>query len=139
MGAKTLQLLINIDVDDVPRAEDFYTAAFKVTVGRRFDDGFVELLGLPVPVYLLKKASGTLPFEGAGVGRSFARHWTPVHMDVIVEDLAEATLRAVAAGARAESGVIREPYGLMTFFSDPFGHGFCFIEWKGRGYDELLE
>lgn len=21
--------------------------------------------------------------------------------------------------------------------ADPFGHGFCFIEWLGRGYDEV--
>jgi predicted enzyme related to lactoylglutathione lyase len=59
-------------------------------------------------------------------------------MDIVVTDLAEATSRAVAAGACTESGVIIEPYGRMTFFSDPFGHGFCFIEWIGRGYDELL-
>lgn len=132
-------LLINIDVDDVPKAEAFYQAAFGVRVGRRFDAGFVELVGLPSPIYLLDKKSGTPPFAGASATRSYARHWTPVHLDLIVADLAEATKRAVAAGARVESGVIDEKYGLMSFFSDPFGHGFCFIEWKGQGYDALLQ
>jgi hypothetical protein len=23
--------------------------------------------------------------------------------------------------------------------ADPFGHGFCFIEFVGRGYDEIAE
>ncbi len=131
-------MLINIDVDDMPRAEAFYTSAFGLSVGRRFDSGFVELVGLPAPIYLLHKESGTLPFIEARTPRSYERHWTPIHVDIIVTDLAEATRRAVAAGARAESGVVTEPYGFMTFFSDPFGHGFCFIEWRGRGYDELL-
>lgn len=133
------QLLVNIDVEDVTRAEAFYTAAFALTVGRRFDSQFVELLGLPVPLYLLEKKEGTAPFAAASLPRSYKRHWTPVHLDVIVDDLDEATGRAVAAGAHAESGVIEEPYGNMTFFSDPFGHGFCLIEWKGEGYGELLK
>ena len=33
------QLLINIDVDDVDKAVAFYTEAFDVKVGRRFDQG----------------------------------------------------------------------------------------------------
>ena len=133
-----IYMLMNIDVDDMGRAEAFYTAAFGVVVGRRFDAAFVELVGLPVPIYLLQKQAGTLPFAGATDARNYGRHWTPVHIDLIVPNLAQATARAIAAGAHAESGVIQEPYGLMTFFADPFGHGFCFIEWKGRGYDELL-
>lgn len=131
-------MLINIDVDDIERGVAFYTRAFGLVVGRRFDAAFVELLGLPAPIYLLEKQRNTLPFAGAGAPRNYERHWTPVHIDITVPNLAEAHAQAVAAGARVESGVVEEPYGLMTFFSDPFGHGFCFIEWRGRGYDELL-
>ena len=133
------QLLINIDVDDIDRAVTFYQTAFELTLGRRFDGEFVELLGLPVPLYLLEKKAGTMPCADANAPRTYARHWTPVHLDIVVESLSEATTRALAAGARAESDVIVEPYGHLTFFGDPFGHGFCFIEWKGKGYDELLE
>jgi hypothetical protein len=25
----------------------------------------------------------------------------------------------------------------MAIFADPFGHGFCLIEFQGRGYDEI--
>lgn len=53
--------------------------------------------------------------------------------------MTEAFARVVGAGARSESDVIEKTYGRLAFFSDPFGHGFCLIEWKGKGYDELLK
>ena len=38
-------LLVNIDVDDLPKAIAFYSDAFGLTVGRRFGAMGVELLG----------------------------------------------------------------------------------------------
>ena len=56
---------------------DFYGAALGLTVGRRFDADFVELLGSDAP------------------------------------------------------------YGKLAMFADPFGHGFCLIEFNQEGYDAI--
>jgi predicted enzyme related to lactoylglutathione lyase len=132
------KLLLNLDVDDVERAVRFYTEALLLRVGRRFDDDFVELLGAEAPIYLLKKSAGSAPFAGATQARDYARHWTPLHLDFVVTNIDAAIARATAAGARIESDVSEHAYGKLALLSDPFGHGFCLLEFKGRGYDELL-
>lgn len=131
------RVLLNIDVDDMDRAVAFYTAAFELSVGRRFDRGFVELLGAEAPFYLLQKDAETPPFAGAGTGRSYTRHWTPLHLDLIVSDLDAALARAVAAGATVEGSPSEHAYGRLALLADPFGHGFCLLEFRGKGYDEL--
>ncbi len=132
------RLLINLDVDELERAVDFYTHAFELRVGRRFDAGFVELLGAEAPMYLLAKASGSAPFEGAERARTYARHWTPLHLDFVVDDLDVALARALAAGAVLESAPSQHAYGRLALLHDPFGHGFCLLQFEGKGYDELL-
>ena len=34
--------------------------------------------------------------------RDYGRHWTPVHLDIVVDDVDAAVARAVAAGATLE-------------------------------------
>jgi predicted enzyme related to lactoylglutathione lyase len=132
------QLLVNLDVDDIERAVRFYTEGLQLRVGRRFDEGFVELLGTDAPIYLLDKAAGSVPFDGATQSREYARHWTPVHLDFVVQDIDAAIARAVAAGANLESQPSQHAYGRLALLSDPFGHGFCLLQFQGKGYDELL-
>jgi predicted enzyme related to lactoylglutathione lyase len=131
------RVLINLDVDDMERAVAFYTQALELRVGRRFDSGFVELLGAEAPIYLLLKAASTEPFEGAEQLRSYARHWTPLHLDFVVADLDAAVARARAAGAVVEATPSQQPYGRLALLHDPFGHGFCLLQFEGKGYDEL--
>jgi len=131
------QVLINLDVDDMERALEFYTKALALRVGRRFDSGFVELLGAEAPIYLLSKASGTSPFDGATHARSYARHWTPLHLDFVVDDLDAALARALSAGAVLEAPPSQHAYGRLALLHDPFGHGFCLLQFEGNGYDEL--
>jgi predicted enzyme related to lactoylglutathione lyase len=57
---------------------------------------------------------------------------------VIVEDLPAAVRRAVDAGAKLEREIEPKPWGAIALLADPFGHGFCLLEMKGRGYDEVL-
>lgn len=130
-------VLINLDVDDVERAVIFYTQALGLRVGRRFDGAFVELLGAEVPLYLLLKATSSEPFAGAEQGRSYARHWTPLHLDFVVADLDAAVTRALAAGAVLEATPSQHAYGRLALLHDPFGHGFCLLQFEGKGYDEL--
>jgi predicted enzyme related to lactoylglutathione lyase len=131
------KLLVNLDVDDIDRAIDFYTHGLALRVGRRFDDGFVELLGADVPIYLLKKAAGSAPFAGSPHARDYARHWTPVHLDFVVDDIDAALERARRAGAKFEGSISEHAYGRLVLGSDPFGHGLCLLEFRGRGYEEL--
>ncbi len=134
MGA---DLLINIDVPDLDRGVAFYAQAFGLAVTRRLGAEAVELGGWPVPLYLLQKPSGSI--GAAGEPRRYDRHWTPVHFDVAVEDIDAAVACAVAAGARAETEIRVHAWGKIAVLADPFGHGFCLIEFLGRGYDEIAE
>jgi predicted enzyme related to lactoylglutathione lyase len=132
-----MQILINVDVDDLDKATHFYESAFGLKVGRRLGADGVEMLGSSSPIYLLVKAAGTPAFGTTSVRRSYARHWTPVHFDFVVEDIESATRQAVAAGARLESAVSTHKWGRLALMVDPFGHGFCFVQFLGRGYDEI--
>jgi predicted enzyme related to lactoylglutathione lyase len=125
-----MKLLVNIDVEDLGKATRFYCEALGLRVGRRFD-GAVELLGSDAPIYLLEKAADHL--------RSYTRHWTPVHLDFAVADLQRAVARAKAAGAVLEQDITRNSWGNIAMFSDPFGNGFCLLEFTGRGYDEITK
>ena len=130
-----MDVLINIDVDDLERATTFYLRAFNLSIGRRFGEEVVELVGGTVPIYLLAKRAGTL--AAAAQPRDYARHWTPVHFDVVVEDIDAAIMCAQAAGAVLEQPVRTSAWGKLALMADPFGHGFCFVQFLGRGYDEI--
>jgi predicted enzyme related to lactoylglutathione lyase len=130
-----MNLLVNIDVEDLDWGTRFYCEALGLRVGRRFD-GWIELLGGDAPIYLLPKASGTEASPG-GARRNYARHWTPVHLDFVVSDIGKALARALAAGATLERDVTEHAYGRLALLADPFGNGFCLLEFSGRGYDEI--
>lgn len=132
-----MDVLINIDVDDLERAILFYTSAFDLAVGRRFGTGAVELTGGSSPIYLLVKEAGTAASPSSPQRRDYARHWTPVHVDVVVNDIDRAVERAVAAGATLEQPARSSSWGKLALLADPFGHGFCLLEFTGRGYDEI--
>ena len=132
-----MRLLVNIDVPDLAAAEAFYTAAFGLHRGRRFGIDALELLGAEVPLYLLHKLAGTRATDEGVAVRDYLRHWTPVHVDVVVEDLDEALIRAVAAGAIQEGAVREAGWGRIVQLADPFGHGWCLLQFLGRGYDEI--
>lgn len=130
-------LLINVDVPDLERGIDFYTRAFGLRLARRLGPDFAELLGVGPPIYLLQNATGTGPFKGATTPRDYARHWTPVHLDFVVDDLDAALAQATAAGAVQESEPSEHPYGRLVLLSDPFGHGICLLQFSDRGYDAI--
>jgi predicted enzyme related to lactoylglutathione lyase len=130
------ELLVNIDVEDLEHATQFYCAALGLRVGRRFD-GWTELVGAAAPIYLLPKAAGTPASPKSVQKRHYGRHWTPVHLDFVVKDVDEALARAKAAGATAESDVQTHAWGRIALLADPFGNGFCLLQFTGRGYDEI--
>ncbi|WKN21367.1 VOC family protein [Azotobacter vinelandii] len=134
-----MDLLINIDVDDLEKAVRFYGTAFGLRIGRRFGGLGVEMIGGSAPIYLLAKAAGTPVSDLTSQVRNYARHWTPTHLDFVVEEIEGAIERAVRAGARLERPVATHEWGRLALMSDPFGHGFCFVQFLGRGYDEIAD
>lgn len=132
-----MRILVNIDVPDLEAAIDFYGRAFGLTLHRRLGPGAAEMLGASAPIYLLQKAAGTPAAGAVRQPRDYARHWTPVHLDVVVDDVDDAVARAVAAGARLEDPAASHDWGRIAHLSDPFGHGICIMQFLGRGYDAL--
>jgi predicted enzyme related to lactoylglutathione lyase len=134
-----MQILVNVDVDNLDQASQFYVTAFGLKKGRRFGSDGIELLGGSSPIYLLVKGAGTSATKVTEQPRTYDRHWTPVHLDFVVEEIESAVQRALDAGARLESQVSIHAWGRLASMADPFGHGFCFVEFLGRGYDEITQ
>jgi len=60
-----------------------------------------------------------------------------VHVDFVVPEIEVAVNRALEAGATIEGEIETHNWGREAHMADPFGHGICFIEFLGRGYDEI--
>lgn len=133
----TANLLVNIDVDNLEKAIAFYRDAFDLRIGRRFGDDGVEMLGASSPIYLLVKTAGSAASITTPQQRSYQRHWTPVHLDFVVDDVYAATKKAEHAGARLEGDIHTYQWGRIAHLADPFGHGICLVQFLGRGYDEI--
>jgi len=133
-----MELRVCIDVSDLEAGIAFYRDALGLQPGRRLSTSWVEMLGASVPVDLLANPAGSSPAPGTSAVRDYARHWTPVHLDFAVDDIDAAVARAVAAGAKLDRDLKTQKWGRLANLSDPFGNGFCLLEFRGRGYDELL-
>jgi predicted enzyme related to lactoylglutathione lyase len=131
-----VKLLVNIDVDDLGKATAFYCDGLGLKVGRHFGD-WLELLGASSPIYLLPKKAGSAVSPASRGTRDYARHWTPVHLDFVVDDIDAAIARARAAGASLEQEPRAHAYGRLALLADPFGNGFCLLQFTGRGYDAI--
>jgi predicted enzyme related to lactoylglutathione lyase len=132
---RLLEILVNVDVPDLDMGIRFYEQALGLRLGRKLFSGRVaELIGCGSRICLLEKAPGSV--TAGTMQRDYRRHWTPVHLDFVVEDIHAAVARAVNAGAKLESGPETFAWGRLAALSDPFGHGLCLLQWTGRGYDE---
>src|SRR5690606_5501234 len=120
-----MKILINIDVPELGPAIDFYSSALSLHLSRTIDDDVVELTGASSTLYLLRKPAGSKPINARADSRHYARHWTPVHIDFVVDDVEVAAKRAIEAGAVQESECVQWMSSKCISFADPFGHGFC--------------
>jgi predicted enzyme related to lactoylglutathione lyase len=133
-----MEMLVNIDVDDLAKAVVFYRDALALHEERRLSGGsVVEMTGASSKIHLLGKAPGSAALSNAPVYRTYRRHWTPVHLDFVVADIEAAVNRAVSAHAKLEGEIQAFNWGRLATLSDPFGHGFCLIQFVGKGYDEI--
>jgi len=133
-----LQLRVCIDVSDLEAGIAFYRDALGLSLGRRLGAKWAEMLGASSPLDLLAEAPGTAASPRSTAVRDYARHWTPVHLDLVVGDLEAAVRRALAAGATLDQDLQSRKWGRIATLADPFGNGLCLLEMRGRGYDEML-
>lgn len=132
-----MHLLINIDVPDLDAAVEFYSKGLGLRQVRRLFEGSVaEMAGAPSPIYLLSKEPGTPASAGSLQVRDYRRHWTPAHLDFVVDDLDPALANALAAGGKLEGEVQVFRWGRQAVMSDPFGNGLCLVQWLNGGYGE---
>lgn len=129
-----MRVVVNIDVPELGRAIEFYCAALGLKHSRTMDEDVAELTGASSVIYLLQHASDSKATSTLSEARRYSRHWTPVHIDFVVDNIEEASMRALGAGAIRESECIVWNASKCMTFSDPFGHGFCLIEFIGETY-----
>lgn len=135
-----MDIRICIDVDDIERGIAFYGQGLGLRVGRRLKSDWVELLGAGSAIDLLCEAAGSAPLGQAHAQRrDYARHWTPVHLDFVVDDAEAVAQRLVALGAVLERPIQQRRWGRMANLADPWGHGLDLLQFQGRGYDEMLQ
>lgn len=132
-----MELRICIDVNDMERAVRFYTEGLGLYCGRRFQNGFVELLGAGSPIDLLLQAEDSTPLPGQLATRNYQRHWTPVHLDFVVEDIDAVIVRLLRHGAVLEQPVTERVWGRIAGLTDPFGHGIDLLQFNEGGYDNI--
>lgn len=131
-----LQIIVNIDVDDLEKAIQFYTSALDLRLNRHLFEGSVaEMVGATSTIHLLLKPSGSTAAPSGVLFREYKRHWTPVHIDFEVDNVFAAADRAIRAGGKLEGEIQSYPWGRLAVMSDPFGHGFCLLQFSGKGYD----
>lgn len=116
---------ICIDVADLDEASAFYSQALDCTEVRR-NPRTVQLSAGGTVLYLILRTDGSMPFAAATEGRSFARHWTPVHLDFSVEDVERSIAEITRLGGIVEDQESGE-WGSLTRCADPFGNGFCLV------------
>jgi uncharacterized glyoxalase superfamily protein PhnB len=127
-----ISVSISIDVPNLDEGIRFYAAAFGFEKRAAPVPGVVVMRAGDREVCLLEKPAGTKPAPGSDDTRRYERHWTPVHIDIHVDDFAATVERAIAAGAKREQLFEDATHGSVAFMSDPFGHGFCIIERRPR-------
>ena len=94
------------------------------------------MLGAQAPIYLLQKDAGTHRRRRHGRATTCGTG-RPIHCDVVVDDLDVALARALDAGAAQEGAIRQADWGRIVTVADPFGHGWCLLQFRGRGYDEI--
>jgi predicted enzyme related to lactoylglutathione lyase len=131
-----MRMVVNIDVPELAPAIEFYSAALGLKLNRILDDDVAELTGASSVIYLLANVAGSSTADSSDEVRRYSRHWTPVHIDFVVDDIMESANRAISAGASQESECIEWRGSKCITFSDPFGHGFCLIEFAEKTYSD---
>ncbi len=108
-----IKISVSIDVSNLKQAEIFYIEALGCKKLR--DQGSMAVLSVEnCDIYLQEKAAG------------YGRHWTPIHLDFLCENVDEVVEKILKLGGSHEGGESAE-WGAIAHCADPFGNGFCLI------------
>jgi catechol 2,3-dioxygenase-like lactoylglutathione lyase family enzyme len=123
-----MRLSVTVDVPDLAAAIAFWGGALGLREVARPHLAYAVLEAGGQTLGLMEKPEGSRATPAEGTERRYARHWTPVHLDLHVEDW-EGTLAAVERlGGTVEQRHAAAPgRPPVAFCADPFGHGFCVL------------
>ena len=120
-----VQITISIDVSNIKKAEEFYIKALGCEKVK--DQGNMSIISAEnVKIYLQEKEEGSNPIPSKEVTRTYQRHWTPIHLDFLCDNVSEVVSKILEFGGTQEGGEKGE-WGEIVFCADPFGNGFCVI------------
>lgn len=122
-----IKLSVSIDVPDLKNAETFYVEALGCKRIRNQGDSMVVLSTENTDIYLLKRDPGTKPLTSGSVVRNYDRHWTPVHLDFLCDNIDKIVSKVLELGGKHEGGESGD-WGSIAYCADPFGNGFCLID-----------
>ncbi len=100
------KVALSVDVPDVSAAVDFFSRGLGFKKLRNEPPNAMVMDAGGLELWLLLKAEGSVAVRDTDISRSYRRHWTPIHLDVLVDDLNEALDRAVTAGATQEGDIV---------------------------------
>lgn len=120
-----VRVSICIDVPDLGAATAFYCDALGCSVDKQ-QASHNTLSAGGVTMHLLLKEAGTVATGTGSCCRTYERHWTPVHLDVDVDDL-DAAIALVKRSSGTVESVKRGEWGAAAICADPFGNGFCLV------------
>lgn len=118
---------VSIDVPNLDNGLRFYGRVFGFTENARPFPTMAVLDGNNVTVCMHEKAGGTKSSPTGAEQRRYERHWTPVHLDLHVQEIDAVLSRVRAEGGAVESEFRTQGPKPVAFCSDPFGNGFCVI------------
>ncbi len=121
-----IKISVSIDVSNLKEAETFYVEALGCKKVRDQGSDMVVLSVENSDIYLQEKESGTKPLVSSNVLRNYDRHWTPVHLDFLCDNVDEVVLKILKFGGLHEGGDSGD-WGSIAYCADPFGNGFCLI------------
>lgn len=101
----TIEVSVSIDVPDLIAATAFYVNALGCEKRRNLGKSMVMFSAGNADIYLILREANTHPAtsSSADLSRTYARHWTPVHLDFGVSSVVDGTIqRIVAAGGVRE-------------------------------------
>lgn len=120
-----IKLSVSIDVSNLKQAENFYVEALGCKKLR--DQGGMSVISVEnCDIYLQEKEAGSRAIPTETIKRNYSRHWTPVHIDFLAENVDKIVGRVLKLGGKHEGGESGE-WGSIAYCSDPFGNGFCVI------------
>lgn len=115
---------VSIDVSNMEQAIEFYTQALGCEFKTKYTDHWQVVTAGSLDLHIQQKEAGTV--AAADHLRDYNRHWTPVHLDFIVDDIKPSCKAVEQFGGTVEKQQFSEIADIANC-ADPFGNGFDLI------------